>query len=87
MQSNKENYKSGTGHYIRSQVKHIVKNTYKVLRERQPTSKQKDVIKDVIKITKLSRTSIYNILKSNCDSPKKLRKEHLNLHLNQKILS
>jgi transposase len=77
MQSNKENYKSGTGHYIRSQVKYIVKNAYKVLREQQPKSKQKDVINDIIKITKLSRASIYNILKSNCDSPKKTKKRVL----------
>jgi hypothetical protein len=67
-QYNKEN-KSGKGYYISSQFKRVVLNRYSDL-IKVPKMNKSDIICDIIKLTGISRDSIYKILKNGCVSPK-----------------
>ncbi len=68
-QYNKEN-KSGKGYYISSQLKRVVLNRYSDL-IKVPKMNKSDIICDIIKLTGISRDSIYKNLKNGCVSPEK----------------
>jgi len=70
-QFNKEN-KSGKGYYISSQLKKVVLNRYYDL-IKVPKMRKSDIICDIIKLTGISRDSIYKILKNGCVSPKRTK--------------
>jgi hypothetical protein len=67
----KVNIKCGKGVYITSQLKSVVIRGYNDLNKVVPKLKKQDVIDDIIKLTGISRRSIYNILENGCGSPKK----------------
>jgi hypothetical protein len=71
MSGNKENLKVGRGRYVSSQLKCVVIDLHNKLVINNPNSKKGDIIDEIKSITKLSKTTIYDILKKGCVSPKK----------------